>query len=1236
MATTDSNLKTTSFEYAATDALGQPNPLRRPTKELRPDTGETTYAYGGTPGSLYMLTRFKQDASVTLNAYQYFDGLGRVVRAQAFAGGTSYTTADTKYDSLGRAAQVSNSYLTTLNGPVNTTAWTTSTFDPLGRVRTVTTPDGAQVVTAYSGVSVTVTDQRGTKRRSRADALGRLVEVDEPDALTGALDTAAGVPVQPTYYAYDALNNLRQVTQGSQTRAFAYDSLARLLRVRNPEQATNAGLALSAAELTALGLTANDNHWSLGYSYDSQGNLTQRTDARGITATYTYDALNRNTSVRYSNDPMHTPGVNRIYDGALNGKGRLWQSETLTEQLSGEGDVVSSSGTRTTIASYDALGRPLVQQQSFFATDALNPANVYDVVYTTQRTYDLASHVKTQTYPSGHTVVYNYDATGRLNDRAGSLAFTGNLGDGVARTYASAVSYNEAGRLREERYGTQTPLYHKLDYNVRGQLYSVRLSTVAWATDATNFNRGALVFYYSTPLTAGGSGPDNNGNIVRADSFTPADAQFTNWIAQSDAFTYDALNRLTAVSEMRSTNQESWTQQFRQAYTYDPLGNRTINQTETYGMGIPKPEFILNPNVSDNRLYAPGDLARAEAERHMRYDAAGNLVYDSHTGTGGRTYDAESRMVGTFDALGLTVSYTYDADGRRVGRQSAAGAWWQVYGLDGELLAEYQPRAYAFLPHTEYGYRAGQLLITATNGDEERLKRYVTNIYEGVLGRSPNLYESANALNALGGAQTAAELFAAAQTEAQQLFDSQAYANRQRTNEQFVTDLYFTYVQRAPDAGGFAAWVAATAQYGRTVTRNAFATSDEAQSLATRVYGVQQTDDERVSLFLNHLYQGALGRDAGADYAPKKAQLDAALAQGASQVVTAAQAIGREVYNSAEYAARRPAGQHKQFVTDLYAGLLQRAPDTEGLTNWTSAVARQGRATVLESFVTGGEYRALAQALYREVWWLTPDHLGTPRMVADRTGSLAGIKRHDYLPFGEELLSGAGGRTEQQGYGVSDGVRQKFAASERDGESGLDFMQARFYASAAGRFTSVDPYNVILEVQPLAERNPAQAEAELRAYLSQPQQWNRYAYVANNPLKYVDPTGELLELTGTEQERNAGFERLKALLGAQAAKLLYVREKNGRYYVDYTGKDRDALASNRLGAGKLGVFVANIIDSDRTVEFRVATTYDSKDGRFTVAAAGGGVTVGPKKVSQATHKSSSTRAPVMSPQRSSA
>lgn len=77
-----------------------------------------------------------------------------------------------------------------------------------------------------------------------------------------------------------------------------------------------------------------------------------------------------------------------------------------------------------------------------------------------------------------------------------------------------------------------------------------------------------------------------------------------------------------------------------------------------------------------------------------------------------------------------------------------------------------------------------------------------------------------------------------------------------------------------------------------------------------------------------------------------------------------------------------------------------------------------------------------------DLTWLVADQLGKPRMIADKTGSLAGISRHDYLPFGEKLLAATGGRTPTQGY-VGDNVRQQFTQYERDDETGLDYAQAR-------------------------------------------------------------------------------------------------------------------------------------------------------------------------------------------------
>jgi RHS repeat-associated protein len=119
--------------------------------------------------------------------------------------------------------------------------------------------------------------------------------------------------------------------------------------------------------------------------------------------------------------------------------------------------------------------------------------------------------------------------------------------------------------------------------------------------------------------------------------------------------------------------------------------------------------------------------------------------------------------------------------------------------------------------------------------------------------------------------------------------------------------------------------------------------------------------------------------------------------------------------------------------------------------------------------------------------WLVQDHLGSTRMVVDRSGSLGGIRRHDFSPFGEELSAGVGIRSASNGYG-DDSVRQKFTSKERDSETGLDFFEERYYASTQGRFTTCDPLMA-------------------SAKTGNPQSWNRFVYVLNNPLRYVDPDG---------------------------------------------------------------------------------------------------------------------------------
>ena len=92
--------------------------------------------------------------------------------------------------------------------------------------------------------------------------------------------------------------------------------------------------------------------------------------------------------------------------------------------------------------------------------------------------------------------------------------------------------------------------------------------------------------------------------------------------------------------------------------------------------------------------------------------------------------------------------------------------------------------------------------------------------------------------------------------------------------------------------------------------------------------------------------------------------------------------------------------------------------------------------------------------------------------LLDRLGSVRNTSR--YYPFGEEQGSGT--------------TTDKFATYYRDTATGLDYAQNRYYGNSIGRFTTPDPYG--------GSASP-----------TNPQSWNRYAYVNNDPLNRNDPSG---------------------------------------------------------------------------------------------------------------------------------
>ncbi len=119
--------------------------------------------------------------------------------------------------------------------------------------------------------------------------------------------------------------------------------------------------------------------------------------------------------------------------------------------------------------------------------------------------------------------------------------------------------------------------------------------------------------------------------------------------------------------------------------------------------------------------------------------------------------------------------------------------------------------------------------------------------------------------------------------------------------------------------------------------------------------------------------------------------------------------------------------------------------------------------------------------------------------------------------------------------------KRLFTGKERDSETGMDYFGARSCRADIARFTTVDPAMTVAE------------------NLVDPQRWNRYAYVRNNPLKYVDPDGR--ELKWATSLSTSDRERLVKIL------VDVVRREEGRALVERLAADPQVV---EIGARSVG------------------------------------------------------------------
>jgi YD repeat-containing protein len=368
--------------------------MNRSTDTFFPDGGHTQTIYNDSSNTVE--SKVFLTGSSFVDKLTYIDGLGRPKQTQLLSDpqGTDYV--DTTYDRLGRVYTVSNPYRSTSDP---TYGVTTYSYDALNRKTLEIESDRvSQLQWSYSGNLTTSIDENLNSWVRTADALGRLTKVVEPGSLT-------------TTYQYNVFGDLTCADQwetgtigqpctSSRPRSFSYDSLSRLTSARNPETG-----ATSYSYLNGGGLCAGEV--SLPCS---------KTDARGLTTSYSYDALNRLTARDYTNDPNKTPSTCFLYDAndgntPANAIGRLTAEWTQNATCPGNATSLPASGFMTAkiATSYDAMGRLLTQQTCVLTNCTQNS-------YRPQLfTHDLAGNLTGFSDGWGlQSFTQSYDAAGRL------------------------------------------------------------------------------------------------------------------------------------------------------------------------------------------------------------------------------------------------------------------------------------------------------------------------------------------------------------------------------------------------------------------------------------------------------------------------------------------------------------------------------------------------------------------------------------------------------------------------------------------------------------------------------------------------------------------------------------------------------------------------------------------------------------------------------------------------------
>jgi RHS repeat-associated protein len=598
--TTDPNGQTTTFDYF--DSFDRPSQTKYPNGRWILDEYTSSTLYD----SYESITSSTPSASCSSCIYTRLalDNLGRPETNTLESDPDGATSVVKTYDPNGRVQTVTNPYRSTSDP---TYGLDTYSYDAVGRVVKVAHTDGtslstyygAAVTTAVGGIATQLcststygigypslsVDEAGRKRETWTDGVGRAIEVDEPNS--------SGSLTFNTCYTYDYLDDLTGVTQGAQTRTYQYDAVKRLTQATTPES----GTVKYSYKLGISNLCSGD-----------PSEVCTKTDARGIVATYTYDAINRLTGITYSGGSPTTPSVTYTYDAGTNQKG------FRTGMTGGSG---------STTWTYNTVGWMLTEQRT-----------IAGVSNTLSYGYNLDGSLSSITYPSGRTVTYN---VGNAQRALSAKDLTNSI------QYAVTATYAPTGELGGVIYGPATGFTGITE----GSSYNSRLENTATSATSTGGTAQNLSFSYSLP-----TGNDGTINSI------------TNNVTSglSESFTYDPMNRVLSAGTTSTSGSGCWGLNFgASGIPDDQWGNLTqISVTQCTAGSL-----SVTASSSTNQLAISGVTGPYDASGNMVNDGSYTYTFDANnhltqatgtpSGTWNYAYDGNGFRVEKSNSSGGTL-----------------------------------------------------------------------------------------------------------------------------------------------------------------------------------------------------------------------------------------------------------------------------------------------------------------------------------------------------------------------------------------------------------------------------------------------------------------------------------------------------------------------------------------------------------------------------------------------------